>query len=238
MTVWPGLGMTVPFRSAGCAEQHCAIRALSCQGGAFLRKSLRTPDLSFRGSAARTRPHHRIRRATEESTFRLLVVRRDAPDRPCLAVSPPHELRGLPRPASHEPTVDSSALQPVARASDDGVAGPRNDSSLSFSRVHSLTSHCRTPDLSFRGSAARTRPHHRIRRATEESTFWYLVACRGAPDQSCLAVSPPHGLRGLPRPASHEPTVDSSALQPVARAFDDGVAGPRNDSSLSFSRVH
>jgi hypothetical protein len=52
VTVWPGLGMT---------------------DSAFY-----APHLSFRGSAARTRPHHHTRGATEESTVRFLVACRDA----------------------------------------------------------------------------------------------------------------------------------------------------------------
>jgi hypothetical protein len=73
----------------------------------------------------RTLSDHQTRCATEESTFRLLMACRDAPDRPRLAFAWPQRPRGLPRPASRGPTVDSSALQPVSHSSGDSVAGPR-----------------------------------------------------------------------------------------------------------------
>jgi hypothetical protein len=51
---------------------------------------------------------------------------------------------------------------------------------------------CPTPDLSFRRSAHPTPgAAHETWRATEESTFRFLVACRDAPDWPCPAVSPP-----------------------------------------------
>jgi hypothetical protein len=59
----------------------------------------------------------------------------------------------------------------------------------------------------------------------EESTFRFLVACREPRAGPCLAVSPPQQWCGLPRPASREPMVDSSALQPVSHPASAAWAG-------------
>jgi hypothetical protein len=177
----------------------------------------RTPICHSEGAHPGTLPYHRIRRATEESTFRFLVACRDTPNRPCLAVSPPKRSCGLPRPASPEPTVDSSALQPSAHSSGPSAAGPRNDSSRFKSAgvqyaAHS-GSHWTHPHLSFRGSAPGTLPYHRTGRATEESTVRFLVAGRGTPNQPCLAVSPPQHWRGAA--ASGLARADSRFLGPA-----------------------
>ena len=122
--------------------------------------------------------------------------------------------RGLPRPASSRPRVDSSALQPAAHSSGGSAAGPRNDSLVSSGRP-----------LGWKRKTGRV--------TTEESTVRLLGAHRDTPDGPRLAVAPPHAWRGLPRPASSRPRVDSSALQPAAYSSGGSAAGPRNDSLVS-----
>lgn len=73
----------------------------------------------------------------------------------------------------------------------------------------------------------------RTRRATEKSAFRFLVACRDTPDQPCPAAARPILRRGLPRLASRERGLDSSALQPIDPEADGGAAGPRNGDPFS-----
>ena len=113
--------------------------------------------LSFRGSAHRTLPDHRVQRATEESAFRFLVAGRDAPHWPCPAILPPRRWCGLPRPASREPIVDSSARQPAAQSADCGVAGPRSDGPVFIPQGAWSVAGLGKPGACVRNSGTRTR---------------------------------------------------------------------------------
>jgi hypothetical protein len=143
-----------------------------------------------------TLPDHRTRCATEESTFRLLVTCRDAPDWPCLALSSPQLWCGLPRLASRGPKVDSSAHarrdRPIAARPGLGMT-----ILLSFSRVRGAPldakgvakplSSRRSGDFLRERTTCNPIPHNRLR-ATEGPTVGRGEAGFTPRDQPCRSA--------------------------------------------------
>jgi hypothetical protein len=159
-----------------------------------LLESLDHPNLSFRGSAhpapcLTSEPGARPRNLLSVSSWPAAAP----PNGPCLAVSPPMHWRGLPRRASRDPRVDSSALRPAVHSSGPSAAGPRNDSPRFNQQGHStpLTQELTQPICHSEGAHTRTFPDHGTRRATEASTVRLLVARRDTPEPAlsgCFAA--------------------------------------------------
>ena len=72
--------------------------------------------------------------------------------------------------------------------------------------------------------AARTKLRRRLRNLASDARGLFRQR-----EPALSGLVHPHVWRGLPRLPSRSPKVDSSALRPVARKVDRGVAGPRND---------
>jgi hypothetical protein len=173
------------------------------------------------------RPCDEPLRATEKSTPWFPEGRGDTLHRPCPAAARPEVRRGLPRPPSRDPGVDSSAPQSVGRAAEGSANGPRNDNP--YHATESRGWRIAPPERHFEG-APRKPSLRRTRRATEESTPWFPEARGDTLHWPCPAAARPQVRRGLPRPPSRDPGVDSSAPQSVGRAADGSAHGPRNDN--------